>query len=908
MAKVNALVNSFTSGEVTPRIDARVDTTKYRTGLRTCHNFIVMPHGGVRKRGGTRFVAPCKEGATATRLVDFQFNIEQTYMLEFGYAGAGYIRFYTNGGILTESAKTISGATKANPCVITANSHGFSNGDWVLITGVAGMTELNNRHFQVANKTTHTFELSGVNSSSYTTYTGSGSVARIYEVATGFAADDIDELSFAQSADTLYIAHESHPTQKLERFGATNWTLSEVEIKNGPFRRINSDLDNTIAVAVTSVVANIQAATAANPVVITTTAAHGLSDGASVDIASVGGMTELNSKTFEVRVLSPTTLALYDERGVPIDGSGFSAYTSGGTITQADTRWGTISPGTTVTLTAFKDTFNANHVGALWRIWEPGKGTGVAQPFADNTVGSGLSSTSQYTIDAKVYGVTNLVSAVAWQAEWNYPKHAAGWVHVQDDNDAKSFDSVYLHDLSCTLEIISYSNAKTVTARVVRNHVPKSVVDDKSAFWEEGAWSEHRGYGGLLTFQEQRLWAVSNTAEPQTMWASGAGIYEDFLDGADDDRAIVVKFASDKVDKPMWILPGKIMMMGTASGEYTIGSNSQNDALTPSNTRVIKQTAWGSAPGRAVRIGSSGFFIQRGGRKIRRIGYNFESDSFIASDMMIVSEHLGQSRILDLCYQQDPDSVLWARRANGTIIGMTNEEQQEVIAWHRHSIGGTSASVIDAGVIPGDSGDELWMIVTRTIDGGTKRYVEVMTAQGIGDTEKSDFTFLDCHLTYDGAATDTVSGLNHLEGETVSILADGAVHPDVTVTAGRITLTREASIIHIGYGYTAVLETLDLEAGAQAGTAHGRPKRISNCVVRFYRSLGGRLGPSASKMDDILFRSIGDPMGSSPPLFSGFKKVEFPNGWDEEAIVRIEHDQPLPCNVLSVTVEMNVTG
>ena len=215
MAKVNALVNAFTAGEVSPRMNGRVDTTKYRTGLRTCHNFVVMPHGGVRKRGGTRFVAPVKDGATKARPVPFQFNTSQTYMLEVGYASAGYIRIFTNGGILTDTATTITGITKANPGVVTAASHGLSNGDWVVITGVAGMTQVNNRHFQVAGATTNTFQLSGVNTSGYDTYTSSGSVAKIIEVATDYTEAEIDDLSFAQSADTLYIAHEAHALAKL---------------------------------------------------------------------------------------------------------------------------------------------------------------------------------------------------------------------------------------------------------------------------------------------------------------------------------------------------------------------------------------------------------------------------------------------------------------------------------------------------------------------------------------------------------------------------------------------------------------------------------------------------------------------------------------------------------------------
>lgn len=910
--KANALVNSFTAGELTPRLSARVDTTKYRTGARIIHNFIVMAHGGVRKRGGTKFVAPVKSGATPiTR--EFLYNTEQVYLLEIGYVSAGYIRFFTNGGILTESSKAITGATQANPCVITSNTHGYSNGDWVLITGMTGgMTQLNNRHFQVANQTANTFQLSGVNSSAYDAFSAGGTVAKIVEVATPYASGEEADLSFAQSADVLYIAHENHPIYKLSRTSATVWTLTEADIKNGPFRRINSDEDNKIAVALTSIVRNINAATKATPCVITTTAAHGLSDGACIDIASVGGMTQLNGNTYSVRALTTTTLALYDELGVPIDSTGFTTYTSGGTATQADSRFSTYPPGSMLTLTAAKSTFDADMVGALFRLWEPGKGSGVGYPTWQSTGATNIGANSKYTNDGKVYGVTNNTVAY-WHFDWSYPKHESGTIRISNAVGTIYHDATFLHDSSCVLEITAYASSTSVTARVVRNHVPNSVIDNKTSFWEEGSWSTHRGHPSIITFHEQRLWAVGVPGDPQTLNASVAGDFENFQDGADDDRALVYRFASDKVERPRWLLAGKTMAMGTASGEFSIGSNSQNDAMTPSNVRIIRQTTWGSAPGLALRIGAAAMFLQRDGklsnnaRKIREFGYDFQSDSFNATDMSILSEHMGQSRFLGLTHQQDPDPIIWVTRADGTFVGQTYEKEQQVLAWHRHTLGGDSPSVEQMRSIPGDSGDDVWMVVARDIDGVTKRYHEMLTSDDIGSTDKADSRYLDCFLTYDSTPTSTVSGLWHLEGETVQVLADGAVHPNVTVASGKITLNRSASKVHIGYSYTSTLETVDLEFGAQMGTAHGQPKRVVRAKTKFYRTLGGRVGREG-QMDTIPFRTTSDVMGSSPALFSGFKNVDFPAGWDQEAVVRIEHDLPLPCNVLAATVPMSVTG
>lgn len=923
MAKVNALVNSFTAGELTPRLAARVDTTKYKAGARLIRNFIVMAHGGVRKRGGTKFIAPVKSGATPV-LADFQYNTEQVYVLEIGYVGgAGYIRFFTNGGILTEAAKNITGATQANPCVITSAAHGFANGDWVVITGMTGgMTQLNNRHFQVANQTTNTFQLSGVNSSAYDAFSSGGTVAKIVEVATPYGNGEEAELSFTQSSDVLYIAHDGYPIKKLSRLSATSWTLSNASIVHGPFRRINKDNDNKMSVALTSIAPTITGATKAKPCVITTSAAHNLYDGACVTIASVGGMTQLNSLKFSVRALTATTLALYDELGYPIDSTGYSTYTSGGTATQAVSRFGTgsffgttycIPVGSTITLTAAKSTFTSQMVGSLWRLWEPGKGTGVSTPsYITNNV-TNVKNNGLYTNDGKVYGVANTTQAW-WHHEWKQPTHDRGTVRIQNIDGTDYHDAVYLHDSSCILEILTYSSATSVTARVVRNYIPHSVVDAGTSFWEEGAWSTYRGYPRLITGHEQRMWAAGVPGDPQTVYASMAGDFEDFQDGANDDKAIIYRVQSDKVEAPVWLSSGKILMMGTASGEFSItASGRQDEAITPSNCRILKQTKWGSAPGRVVSIGAASLFLQRDGnptnraRKVREFGYDFQSDSFVATDMSILSEHFGESRFVNATYQQDPDPIIWMHREDGKFCGLTYEKEQQVLAWHLHELGGDTPQVEHMRGVPGSSGDDVWMIVEREINGVATRYHEVLTSDPIGATDKADSRYVDCHLTYDGSATSTITGLWHLEGETVQVLADGAVHPNVTVANGKVTLQRSASVVHLGYSYLSVLETMDLEAGAQMGAAHGAPKRISRVKPRFLRTLGGRFGREGS-MDDIPWRSTTDPMGSSPPLFTGLKKVDFPAGWDDEAIVRVEHDLPLPCNLLAIVVSQNVTG
>ena len=182
MAKTTISFTNFTAGELSPRLDGRTDIGKYFNGSKTLENMVVHPHGAATRRPGTKFVHEVKTSANATRLVPFEFSTTQTYILEFGNQ---YIRFYKDNGIITESDKTITGITQANPGVVTISSHGYSNGDHVIITGVVGMTEVNGKTFKVANKTTNTFELqdvdgNNVDTSGYTAYTSGGIANKIY--------------------------------------------------------------------------------------------------------------------------------------------------------------------------------------------------------------------------------------------------------------------------------------------------------------------------------------------------------------------------------------------------------------------------------------------------------------------------------------------------------------------------------------------------------------------------------------------------------------------------------------------------------------------------------------------------------------------------------------------------------
>jgi hypothetical protein len=164
---------------------------------------------------------------------------------------------------------------------------------------------------------------------------------------------------------------------------------------------------------------------------------------------------------------------------------------------------------------------------------------------------------------------------------------------------------------------------------------------------------------------------------------------------------------------------------------------------------------------------------------------------------------------------------------------------------------------------------------------------------------------VDSGLTYDGAATTTISGLDHLEGETVQILADGAAHADKVVSSGSITLDRSSSKVHIGYSYDSVVQTLRMEAGADDGISQGKIKRIHGVTVRFLDSVGAEVGPDANNLDRIPFRDSSMAMDEAVPMFDGDKEIFFPSGYDNDARVFVQQTQPLPMTVLAIMRRSN---
>jgi len=743
MAKQTVAFTNFTAGELSPRLDGRTDLNKYFNGTKTLENMLIHPHGGASRRSGTKFIHEVKTSSAQTRLIPFEFSTTQTYIMEFGNQ---YIRFYKDQGIITESNKTISGATQANPGVITATSHGYSNGDHVIITSVVGMTELNGKTFKVANKTTNTFQIqdvdgNNVNTTGYTAYGSAGVANKIYEIASPYVTADLPTIKFAQSADLMYLVHPGYAIRKLSRSGHTSWTITTPSL-------------------VTSEDKTVSAVTKANPGVVTTSTTHGLLEGDFVTFTNIGGMTQLNGNVYKVGTVgSTTTFNLQDSSGTDLNTSSYGTFSAGGS-----------------------DTVNK-----------------LTDPVLNTTT----------------------------------------------------------------------------------DYFPSSV-----------------------TFFEQRLVFAGSNNNPQTLWFSKSGSYENFTTGSADADAMVYTIASNKVNAIRYMSAQRSLIVGTVGGEFVVSGSGTTLPITPTNVQIQKQSSYGSANVDAVQIENVTMFLQRAKRKIRELTYNLNIDQYQAQDMTLLAEHISDGGILEMAYQQEPDSILWCVRSDGTLLGLTYARAEEVVGWHRHVLGGAFGSgqavVESVASIPTDSNeDELYIIVKRTINSVTRRYVEYLTLFDYG-TDQTDAFFVDSGLTYSGGATTSISGLDHLEGQSVTILADGATHPNKTVSSGAITLDRSSTKVHIGLPYTSLLQTMRIESRSNEGTSQSKTKRINEVTLRLHETVGVEVGASLTDMERIPFRSSAAAMDTAVPLFTGDKQVEFRDDFNTDGHVYVRQTQPLPLTLLSI--------
>lgn len=443
------------------------------------------------------------------------------------------------------------------------------------------------------------------------------------------------------------------------------------------------------------------------------------------------------------------------------------------------------------------------------------------------------------------------------------------------------------------LEVTIFTSS-TVVSGVIRS-APTSATASPANAWslEASVWNDIDGYPGAGTLYEQRLALGGSPNFPQTIWESRTGEYLNFELGTKDDDAISYNLSSDQINPILHIGQINALVPLTYGGEFTV-SGGVEKAITPTNIRAKNPSVYGCNKVRPVRIGNELYFMQRNGRKLRAMAYKYDSDTFGSPDMSVLSEHATKSGIIDMAYQQEPESILYMVRADGVLATMTVDRDQDVIGWARQITDGAFESVA---AIPTVAGDQVWAVVRRTINGQNVRYIERFTADVRVDSG--------VNATSDGGAS-VWGGLGHLEGKMVDIVADGVVMQQQLVTAGQVTIPRNAFSTSIGLNFKTLIKTLTPEVSGNTGSAQGNSMRIGELTLRFLDTVGCKV-KGKGITQTISFRNLGENVLDQPPAnFIGVKRLEN-LGWERgEASLEIMQDQPLPFHLLNVIKKITI--
>jgi hypothetical protein len=413
-------------------------------------------------------------------------------------------------------------------------------------------------------------------------------------------------------------------------------------------------------------------------------------------------------------------------------------------------------------------------------------------------------------------------------------------------------------------------------------------------------------YPGVVTYHQQRRVFGGSTTAPQTVWMSQSGNYQNFnvSSPSRDDDAVTFTLASPQVNEIRHFVALADLLVLTSGGEFKVtgGGSGGGDAITPSAVVVRPQGYRGCSHVPPLTIGETALFVQAKGSIVRDLGYSLDTDGYTGNDLSVLSNHLFEGLTLDeWAYAQAPHSIVWAVRSDGVMLSLTYMREHQVWAWCQHDTAGLYESVC---TVSEGTEDAVYVAVKRTINGVVRRYVERLQSRIVNDVR--DSFFVDSGLTYDGAAATVISGLDHLESETVTILADGSVSASQIVSAGTVTLPAAASVVHVGLAYSSEIKTLDFDL-AQARAPANAKRRVTEVVVKVERSRGLWVGPDADHVVEVKQRDV-EPYGDPIELFTADIKIAIPPSWGRSGSIVLQQIDPLPLTVLAVLPEVEIGG
>lgn len=666
---------------------------------------------------------------------------------------------------------------------------------------------------------------------------------------------------------------------------------------------------------------NVTGATKANPGVITSNS-HGFSNGDIVSFASVGGMTQLNGRTYTVANVTTNTFTLKDVFGVNVNTTGYGTYTSGGTVSRVAT---IVSPyaETDLALMKFvqsKDVVTITKLDQiagtdmeerkltrtdhhLWTFSVPTFTPTMAAPgtvTAVVTTGTGSTSytyqvtcvatdTEEESLPTQSNTITNNLTTAG-------NKNTISWTAVA----GASKYNVYKND-NGVYGFIGQAAGAGPTITFVDDNIDADGGDTPPA--SRNPFSGAGNRPACATYHQQRLVRAGSLNKIQTFEMSQTGLFYNMSVASPAKATDAISWTIDDTEANeirhmrSW---KKDLFLFTSGGVWAAVTNGEPVKL--DTLSVERQENWGCSHVPPLLIGSEFLYLQDDDCTIRNIGYSFENDSYIGDELNILARDFFETRaVKEWTFARDPFRIVWCVMDDGKLMGLTYVKGQNMFAWHYHETDGEYESVAS---VPEGKEYAVYLVVKRTVNGQTMRYVERMATRRF--VLESDQYFVDCGGTYNGTATTTVTGVDHLEGKTISILADGGVEPQKVVTNGQFTISHPASKIQYGLPYNADLQPVGVDL---SGSAEGMAvrKSVSDVLIRVRRTVTLKAGPNASNLHE--FKQSGETQiyGSAPSFNNGVLAMSVTPDWSYDASVFIRQDQPLALHITGILANVQST-
>ena len=579
-------------------------------------------------------------------------------------------------------------------------------------------------------------------------------------------------------------------------------------------------------------------------------------------------------------------------------------------LISSDGVWGNVK------LSADGDVFKDSDVGRLIRL----------RNFDDDT--KGWVAGYEYKIDElclsdnKYYKALN--GAISGSQK---PVHSIG---VKSDGGVRWR---FIHDGMGIIKIKKIIDARNIEGEVL-SRLPDTILNG-TLYWELGVLHNGIKHPKSGAFFRNRFCFLVNTDTGPNVCMSCVGDYNNFADldvgEATAETAITVPVLNTEFNEGKWLYAGSSLFVGTGASEFYIDVMSTSSGLSSDNVKIVQISNVGSKGVMPVNVGSNVFFVDRYGLSIRDLSYDYYSEGYKEIDISILGKHLFSSRIIGISFQETPDKILWCLMADGMLVAMTFSQEQEVVAFSRHDFSGDVESMA---IVPNfeDCCDEMWVVVSRTINSAKFRSVEkieqgmpftyplsVLKENNLAKKEdikkeyiKNQAIYLDGFVLFERGELDEceeVSGLEHLEGKKVKVFADGSVEDDQFVIGGKITISKNWVRVLIGLPIVSQFIPQLNFIENQMGSGLGQRQRINHVLLMLYMSGGGKIGPYENNLHEICYRLSDDEMNVSKELFSGKKEILF-NGAtsvnETGAMLMIENDSPMPMNILAIVPFLDV--